>query len=157
MRTLPLIAISSMLSCWSSLAAPAQPEREIPPLPADCLYEGGGMLGGKFAYKIVSCDGEQAMLLERFIERRGEEAVFQTLDRLALPKLQKGQSILDTVLCESLVDETDSVFGIGSWKNEQDGSIVAEQISHAWRFDLQQGKIEVIAAHEIKCVGESAD
>jgi len=157
MRILSLIVLSSILSVGRLLADPTLAAGEIPPLSAECLHEESGMLGMGFAYKIVSCGGEQAVLLERYLGRQGEEATFQIVDRLALPEVKDGQSILSVALCESRAYKDDPVSGIGSWKDQEDGSIVAEQISHAWRFDLQQGKIEAIDPHELQCVGESAD
>lgn len=115
------------------------------------------MLGTVFAFSFVSCDGDQIVVLERYLERRCNEVIFQVIDQLALPMLENGRSILEVVSCESPVHKNDPVFGIGVWKDQEDGSIAAEQISHAWRFDLQHGKIETIAPNELICTGEYAD
>lgn len=152
-----LAALGSTLASWSATTAPTLRGREIPPLPAGCTQTGGGMLGTGFAYAFVSCDGEQVVVLERSLGRRGKEPRFQVLDQVAVPVLEDGHSILNVMLCESPAYKDSPVFGIGRWKEQADGSFIAEQISHAWRFDLQHGKIEAIAPQELKCEAEAVD
>lgn len=126
---------------------------ENPPLPEGCKDQGSGILGAShaFAYVELLCGNQVIVVLERFIERRGKVAYFRVIDELRLPSVARGQVVLAAPVCGSSSHPNDAIFAIGRWAEARDGSFVAKDISHAWRFNLTSGKIETISTRGVSC------
>ena len=152
---IPLVFIApDLLSAPRSLIG-----QDIPPVPAGCEQIVSGVLGDSdlFAYQRMVCDKSEIVVLARFIERRGKAAYWRVVDEIYLPVLNQGVTALDVPLCKS-ASFGSNILATGRWSNPgQDGSFVATDISQAWRFDLEQSKIEPISVTDVVCEGEYAD
>jgi hypothetical protein len=161
MRQLLIPVVLFFFAAPYTLAAPESfIGREIPPIPASCEDKGGGILDrdDKFAEHQLLCNGHEIILLERFIERRGKNAYWNVIDELRLPLLKHGRTILSVPLCQSSTYADSAILAVGVWgPTRADNSFVAKEISNAWRFNLEEGKIQPIPTSSVICEGENAD
>lgn len=156
-----LIAIFVTLVMPSfSIAAPTSLVGvEMPPVPVGCKHQESMLLGASdvFGYERLLCDGREVVVLQRLVERRGKIAYWKVIDELRLPSLTRGHVTLGGPLCGSASYKDETVFAIGRWTKAKDGAFVAKDISHAWRFNLLRGKIEVIPVRDVSCEGDNPD
>lgn len=152
-----------ILICWipQSLAQPRPTfiGLEVPPIPNGCEHRESGLLGssGTFAYERWFCNGREIVVLENFVERRGQHAYMKVIDQITIFASKNGNSALDVPYCSSSSYKDEAVLVLGQWTSLKNGDFVAKNISHAWRFNLQRGKIEPISVRGVKCEGESPD
>ena len=126
--------------------------------PDDCKEIDGGMLESSttFFFSHVFCSGKQLIRLERKVGEQGSHAQWHIDDELHLPEPASGAELIPPGFCSAGPYNGDTIFAIGKWKRISDGYLV-ENISHAWRFDLQHGKIKSISAHRVKCDSDDPD
>lgn len=142
--------------------------REIPPSPVDCADKGGGILNPDYKYKNVLdrdyvyadhnllCNGYEIVLLKRFVEYREKKPYWNVIDELRLPLLKYGRTVLERGFCQSSQYAESEIFAVGIWgPTREDNSSVAKKISHAWRFNLKEGKIQPIPTTSITCKREN--
>ncbi len=111
----------------------------------------------KFAYERMLCGSQEVVVLERFVEWRGKLTYWKVLDELLLPSMECGYAALDVLLCESANYPESAVLAVGVWGNAENGALVAKNISHALRFNLDAVKIEPISTHDVVCESEYQD
>lgn len=150
----PLVGLSSSVEAKGSYVG-----LEMPPMPTGCLHREGMLLGtsDSLAYERMACNGTEVVVLQRFKERRGKVAYWNVIDELHLPRSTSKSTALEVPLCTSKAHLNDSVLAIGRWTKGKDGSFVAKSISHAWRFNLAEGKIEAISTRGVSCEGDSPE
>ena len=131
---------------------------EIPPIPAGCQSHESSMLGPthKFAYSFLVCDGEYVVLLQKFVDLRGRNVVWVVLDELHVAINGSARELLGVPICESAYHKGEFIFGLGELK-ELVSSYEAVNISNAWRFNLENGKIEAIGTNGMSCTLDKVD
>jgi len=95
------------------------------------------------------CNGEHIISFERASPGTNNDAVI-IVDQLNLPRLPRGHDVIFHLMCSSSLYPNQPVIAIGRWKKVKDGSEV-RPITHAWRFDLQNRKIEPIPTRGMEC------
>ena len=157
---------------FSLAAPPILIGLETPPYPTGYEDMGGGMFFNEHpnnhAYNHLCygqmitpaphltprCKGQDVVVLQRFVERRGRKAYFKVIDEVRLPVIPSNREVLSIPLCSSASHKNDTVLAIGRWENVKDG-YTSKDISHAWRFNLQAGKTEPISTHDVVCEGDA--
>lgn len=132
---------------------------EVPPTPHGCSHRESMVLGPSdaFAYERMVCNGIEIVFLQQFTERRGKLAYWKVIDELHLPPGSLQRTALEVPLCSSNAHPYGSILAVGRWTKRKDGAFVATDISHAWRFNLAEGKIEAISTRGVYCEGDDPD
>jgi len=158
MHTTYLPVLAAFLFLTQTAAQSSFIGKEIPPIPNECQSRESGILGAsdKFAYSFLFCEGEYVVLLEKFVDRRERKAFWVVLDELHIPNDSSGQKPLSVLLCQSTEYKGEYVFALGVWK-ELVSSYEAVNISNAWRFNLEKGKIETIGTKGMSCTLDKVD
>lgn len=158
LRTYALFA-ALLIPPFSIAAAVPFVGRVHPPLPDDCQFSEGGVLGESefYAYERWHCNGRPIVVLQSFVERRGKVAYWKVVDALALPASVPGTEPLEVPSCSSPEAKDFAVFALGRWTQGPDGTYVAQDITQAWRFNLSLGKIEAISTLSVTCTLDRPD
>jgi hypothetical protein len=167
-----LLIAALYLPSASTAAPPNLVGLETPPYPAGYENIGGGLFFndhnhaythlcyGKMIHAaphlISRCEGQDVVVLQKFIERREKKAYFKVLDEVQLPKMPAERYVLAVPQCSSVSYKDENILAIGRMEEIKDG-LVSKDISHAWRFNLQTGKIEPISIHDVICEGDNPD
>lgn len=73
------------------------------------------------------------------------------------PCVHAADSFIGREILPFLQAANNGVLAIGAWKEAAGGKSVAGRISHAWRFNLDGGRIEPIAVKGVACAFEHID
>jgi hypothetical protein len=122
----------------------------------DCIFKGGGMLNSSFTlrYSEYSCNGRSVVQLQGSIDQSINKLKYKFLDELRLPLFKGKRKLLDIDLCRSDKYKEKNIIAVGEWETTKSGDgIYAKEISNAWRFNLESGKIEAISVDGVVCEG----
>lgn len=150
-RFLLLMAAVLHLTAFAGNATPMLVNLQYVSIHNTCQQKGFASLNRKdgAGYTQWICNGTHVISFERANPSNNNDALF-VVDQLNLPRLPRGHDVIFHLMCSSSLYPNDPVIAIGRWKKVKDGSEV-RPITHAWRFNLQKGKIEPIPTRGMEC------
>ena len=144
-----------------SIAAPATfVGLSLPPYPTDCKVGEGAVLGWGppylRGYEHLICGSREFVVFMRLLEQRDGKPYWTVVDEVQLP-LSPGQRMMGVLTCSRPAKSGDQVFALGILRNVSGARFVGENVTHAWRFDLEAERIEPISPNEVSCEEENED
>jgi hypothetical protein len=144
-----------------SIAAPASfVGLSLPPYPTDCKVGEGAVLGSgppyRLGYEHLICGSGEVVVLLRLIDQRDGKPYWKVLDEVQLP-ISPGQRMMGVLTCSRVAKGSEPVFALGILRNVNGARFVGENVTHAWRFDLDAERIEPIPPGEVSCEEENDD
>lgn len=138
----------------------------VPPDPSGCkevdamlLTSLGDEQQGKPVYitATLKCGERYFILLERKLAGNGRDSTWKVVDQAIVSKLSRGYKIFPPIICASDNFPRNPTTAVGKFVKQPDNSFESRNITHAWRFDLDNEKIEPIPLPGVLCAIDAVD
>jgi hypothetical protein len=167
-RYAPRLRVILACALWSPFLSIAAPPTfvglQLPPYPSDCKVGEGAVLGSgppyRLGYEHLICGSDEIVVFLRVIEHRDSVARWDVIDEVWL-SIPAGQRMWGVLKCSRVHHDGDAVFAVGTFVKVADTRVMrrfeADNVTQAWRFDLEAERIEPIAASDVSCGWDSYD
>lgn len=137
-----------------------------PPDPSGCKDVDGMLLTtlrdeqqGKPIYitTTLRCGESYFILLKRKIAGNGRDSTWKVVDQATVSKLKRGYRIFPPIICASDNFPSYPTTAVGKFVKQPDNSFESRNITDAWRFDLDNERIEPIPLSGVLCSVDAVD